>query len=273
MWIACLCFPQSRHCNSSLQCSCVGDGASKELIKVKWSHGAGVLIQKGYCPYDTRESAPSLPPFPSRHWGKALRTQQEGHHLQVMEHFHPRNQTCQHLEPEFPRLQGCKKISFCCLSHPSLWLSTTNWHLPRVFASSSTTKTTRALAICLCGDWSLSCCSCWLPTCPWGGQGGGRHSGLQGAWWNRSLDRYLQELSSWSQYLHLFISRLALKPSTIHQFLTTSRKPFVWSAFDCLELPLPQNPIYWPFFTTFQSSLSELSEVLFPRLQSLFCPK
>ena len=48
--------------------------------------------------------------------------------------------------------------------------------------------TTRAFAICLCGDWTLCCCSCWPATPSEGVQGGVRPSVLQGIWWNRSLD-------------------------------------------------------------------------------------
>ena len=80
-------------------------------------------------------------------------------------------------------------------------LSTTNWHLPRAFA------------ICFCGDGTLYCCSCWPSTHPEGSSGWRiRHFVLQGNWWNRSSDRYFQELISWSQSLHLLQSRKALNP-------------------------------------------------------------
>ena len=48
---------------------------------------------------------------------------------------------------------------------------------------------TTAFAICLCGDWTLCCCSCW-PSTPEGVQGGVRHSVLQEIWWDRSLDQF-----------------------------------------------------------------------------------
>ena len=51
--------------------------------------------------------------------------------------------------------------------------------------------TTKAFAICLYGDWTLSCYSCWPSTTPEGVQGGGRHSVLQGIWWDRSLDSWM----------------------------------------------------------------------------------
>ena len=76
--------------------------------------------------------------------------------------------------------------------------------------ASDWTTATRAFAICLClwGGGTLRCCSCWPSIAAEGVQGGVRHSVLQGIWWNKSLGRvrYFQELISWSQHLHLFIS-------------------------------------------------------------------
>ena len=75
------------------------------------------------------------------------------------------------------------------------------WHLPKAFA------------ICFCGDLTLYCCSCWPSTHPEGSSGWRiRHFVLQGNWWNRSSDRYFQELISWSQSLHPLMSRKALNP-------------------------------------------------------------
>ena len=51
--------------------------------------------------------------------------------------------------------------------------------------------TTKAFAICLCGDWTPWCYSCWPSTTPEGVQGGVRHYGLQGIWWDRSLDSWM----------------------------------------------------------------------------------
>ena len=50
---------------------------------------------------------------------------------------------------------------------------------------------TKAFAICLFGDWTPCCYSCWPSTTPEGVQGGGRHSVLQGIWWDRSLDSWM----------------------------------------------------------------------------------
>ena len=88
-------------------------------------------------------------------------------------------------------------------------LSTTNWHWPREF--SSNWITTREFAICLCRDWTFCCCSCW-PSTSLGEFRVEWDILLQGIWWNRSLDRYFQELISWSQSLHLFITGKALNP-------------------------------------------------------------
>ena len=66
---------------------------------------------------------------------------------------------------------------FCSLFNSSLrGLSTTNCHLPRT------------LAICLCKDWTLCCCSCRPLThfeVSWVWRM--RHAMLQGSWWDKSL--------------------------------------------------------------------------------------
>ena len=49
----------------------------------------------------------------------------------------------------------------------------------------------KAFAICLYRDWTPCCCSCWPSSTPEGVQGGGRHSVVQGTWWNRSLDTWM----------------------------------------------------------------------------------
>ena len=98
------------------------------------------------------------------------------------------------------------------------FMSTTNWYLPvnyKLALAKSTardwTTATRASALC--------CCTCWPSTRSEGNSGWRvRHSGLHGSWWNRSLDSYIfQELISWSQSLHLFISRKSL-----NRFMVTS---------------------------------------------------
>ena len=49
-------------------------------------------------------------------------------------------------------------------------VSTTNWHLLKALPM------TKAFAICLCGGWTLWCCSCWPSTPPQVLQGGKRNS-------------------------------------------------------------------------------------------------
>ena len=68
----------------------------------------------------------------------------------------------------------------------SIFLSTTNWDLPRTLARDWTT--TRAFPICLCRDWTLWSCSCWLSVHSEGVQCGERHFVHQGFLWNKSLD-------------------------------------------------------------------------------------
>ena len=55
------------------------------------------------------------------------------------------------------------------LSLFKIHVSATNRHLPRAFASNW--ATTRAFAICLWGNWTLGCCSCW-PSTPTEGNSG-----------------------------------------------------------------------------------------------------
>ena len=143
--------------------------------------------------------------------------------------------------------------------------------LTKSFANDWTTKT---FAICLYGDWAPGCYSCWPSTTLEGVQGRLRHSVLQGIWWNRSLDSWMfLGRILWSQSLHLLISREALNPFTVTSDPHDWQKPFVKWVFHCIELPLHQNLIYWLSPLPLCSSLSELSEVLPPRLQSSFCPK
>ena len=55
-----------------------------------------------------------------------------------------------------------------------------------------------------------------------------RHSVLQGIWWNGSLDRYFQELISWSQSLHLSIP----KKTPLNPFMVTSASRY-WQKPSC----------------------------------------
>ena len=51
--------------------------------------------------------------------------------------------------------------------------------------------TSKAFDICLNGDWTPCCYSCWPSTTPEGVQGDVRHSVLQGIGWDRSLDSWM----------------------------------------------------------------------------------
>ena len=124
-----------------------------------------------------------------------------------------------------------------------VWMSTTNWHLPRAFARDLTTTTTKLFVIFLCGEWTLCYCSCWLQHLLWRVQGEVRHSVLQGMWWNRSSDRYFQEPISWSQSLHLFISRKALNPFMLTSAPCEDQKTCKVSAWLHWNPPSPKSYI------------------------------
>ena len=101
---------------------------------------------------------------------------------------------------------NCKLVLACQLE-----IATGQEHLPVTEQNSS-----KSICHCVCRDWTPAGMSVdlqhplrefmveWSPL-------------LQRIWWNRSLDRYFQELISWSQSLHLFISRKSLYP-----FMVTS---------------------------------------------------
>ena len=81
-------------------------------------------------------------------------------------------------------------ISSTILCQPQIGTcqSIVNWHLPRAFAS-GWTRTTRAFAICLCGNWSLSCCNRWPSTSPEGDSGRRVRRSVPN-WWKGSLEIY-----------------------------------------------------------------------------------
>ena len=80
--------------------------------------------------------------------------------------------------------------------------------------------------------------------------------------------RYFQELISWSQSLHLFISRKALNPFMVTSAPCDQMKNFCKiSAWLSWAPPSPKSYILIPPLP-FWSSFSELPEVLSPRLQS-----
>ena len=63
--------------------------------------------------------------------------------------------------------------------------------------------TIKAFAICLYGDWTPCCYSCWSSTTLEGVHGGMRHSVLQGIWWDRSLDSWMFLGTDFMISLHL----------------------------------------------------------------------
>ena len=65
-----------------------------------------------------------------------------------------------------------------------------NYKLP-LTKSIANNWTAKVFAICLYGDWTPCCYSCWPSTTPEGVQGGVRHSVLQGIWQDRSLDSWM----------------------------------------------------------------------------------
>ena len=56
--------------------------------------------------------------------------------------------------------------------------------------------TARALALCFCGDWIRCCCSWWPFNTRWGSSGWSELLCAPGAWFDRSLDRWVFFLSS-----------------------------------------------------------------------------
>ena len=91
-------------------------------------------------------------------------------------------------------------ISSTILCQPQIGTcqSIVNWHLPRAFASGWTT--TRAFAICLCGNWSLSCCNCWPSTSPEGDSGRRVRRSVPN-WWKGSLEIYFQKKKKRKKYI------------------------------------------------------------------------
>ena len=85
----------------------------------------------------------------------------------------------------------CHEIFFF-FSTPPLQKSKTTVNYKLAFTKSNANDwIIKAFAICLYGDWTPICYSCWPSTTPEGVQGGVRHSVLQGIWWDRSLDSWM----------------------------------------------------------------------------------
>ena len=114
-------------------------------------------------------------------------------------------------------------------SHLMRMLSTTNWHLPVncALALAKTIAATKAFPSVSAEiePYAAAADDLWLPLRVI--QGKGWVTVLQRNWLQQVLDRYFLELISWSQSLHLFVSRKAPNPFMWHQFLRTSRIPLV----------------------------------------------
>ena len=135
--------------------------------------------------------------------------------------------------------------------------------------------TTKVFAICLCGDWAPCCYSCGPSATPEGAQGGVRPSVLQGICWDRSLDSWI--FSGTDFVISILVSPHILRSTkSLHGDIRPSwltKTPFVKWVLHGMGLPLHQNLIYWLFPLLLWSNLSELSEMLPPRLKSSFCPQ
>ena len=82
------------------------------------------------------------------------------------------------------------KSSSSEITNPTPFILSVNYKLA-LTKSIANDWTTKAFAICLYRDWTPCHYSCWPSTPPEGVQGGGRHSVLQGIWWDRSLDSWM----------------------------------------------------------------------------------
>ena len=119
-----------------------------------------------------------------------------------------------------------------------------------------------ALGICLYMDWIMSCCSCMTLNTPErssGWRSGVGRSVLWENWQNRSSGRYFQEKLLWVQFLHLLLSRKALKSFTVTSAPCDQQWP-IKCVLGCMYLPLHQKHIYTDisphlFGVVFQSSL------------------
>ena len=100
--------------NPSPQMTVFGDGAFKEIIKIKWGHKVGALIQKDWWPYKKRKRnhtdlclslflsllplSPHTSPTPHSQRKGHVSTQREGSHLRARKKSLLRNQPCQNLD-------------------------------------------------------------------------------------------------------------------------------------------------------------------------------
>ena len=86
--------------------------AFKEVIKVKWSHKSGTLVQYDYCPYKKKRHQKDEYTREKARWGHSRKADRC---LQAMEDFR-RNQTCKTLISN----QTCKTL-ISDLQPPKLW--------------------------------------------------------------------------------------------------------------------------------------------------------
>ena len=126
----------------------------------------------------------------------------------------------------------------------------------------------KAFAICLYGDWTPCCYSCWPSTIPEGVQGGVRHSVFQGIWWDRYLDSWI--FLRTDCMISMVVSPCIYKSSkSLHgdirfSWLTKNICKMSSSWYWTPPSPKPYNINFSPLLLW--SSLSELSEMLPPGL-------
>ena len=134
--------------------------------------------------------------------------------------------------------------------------------------------TARAFAIGLCRDWTLCCWAVDLqhPLREFRVERGTLCSTNLVAQVFGLLDIFRNRFYDPNPGTSSYLEKQEI-PSWWHQILPTSRKPFVKWVLNGTELPLHQNLNDDLPSLRLWSSLSEISEVLLPRLQSSFCPK
>ena len=111
-----ICVPSKFICYSPNSNAAVfGDGAAKEVIKIKWVKGN--LIGKGIM--STQDETPELilSPSPSMYWGKTMRRHSEKAAIcKPGKEISLETQSAR-TWPKSSSLQPCEKTNFSCLSH------------------------------------------------------------------------------------------------------------------------------------------------------------
>ena len=123
-------------------------------------------------------------------------------------------------------------------------------------------------------------CSCWPSTHPkrstwWTTEM--NHSVLGENWQDRASYRYFQEPILWAHFFYYPQSTKILHDDDCFSWLVenfTRLAETFWKNMCLIAYipPLPKSQTYWPPCCLW-GSLSELSEVLSPRMQSSYCPK